>query len=143
VLLVEDNPINQAVAGAMLKKLGLLVVVAANGQEALDRFTSDRNFNLVFMDVQMPVMDGFEATRQLRLFESEHSLKRTPVVALTANAMAEDREACLAAGMDSFLAKPMSKQALREIVMSWGGLVIVPASEERSAQRTLPGAPSS
>ena len=121
VLLVEDNPINQAVAGAMLEKLGLVVIVAVNGQEALDRFKSDRDIDIVFMDVQMPVMDGFDATRQLRLFESAQSLKRTPVVALTANAMAEDREACLAAGMDDFLAKPLTKQALRAVVMRWSG----------------------
>jgi CheY-like chemotaxis protein len=100
VLLVEGNQINQAVAAAMLEKLGLVVIVAVNGQEALDRFKSDRDIDIVFMDVQMPGIDGFAATRHLRLFESGQSLKRTAVVALIANAMAEGRDACLAAGMD-------------------------------------------
>ncbi|WP_295883529.1 hybrid sensor histidine kinase/response regulator [uncultured Thiohalocapsa sp.] len=114
VLLVEDNPINQAVAGAMLEKLDVTVVTAVNGAEALERLTHDDAIDIVFMDVQMPVMDGFEATRRLRKLEAEQGRVRLPVVALTANAMAHDRHACLEAGMDDFVAKPMTKQALRE-----------------------------
>ena len=120
VLLVEDNAINQAVARAMLQKLGMEVVIASNGQEGLNRFMADRGIGIVFMDVQMPVMDGFEATRRLRQFEAEQSLPSTPVVALTANAMAEDRAACLSAGMDDFLSKPMTKAALRDMIERWG-----------------------
>jgi len=121
VLLVEDNPINQAVASAMLQKMGLSVELAENGREALERYGADRDFALVFMDVQMPLMDGFEATRRLRSLEAQEGLRRVPVVALTANAMTEDREACLAADMDDFLAKPMTKEALRGVLERWLG----------------------
>jgi CheY-like chemotaxis protein len=112
-LLVEDNPINQAVARAMLDKLGVTVVTAVNGAEALERLTHESDIDIVFMDVQMPVMDGFEATRRLRALEAEQKRTRLPVIALTANAMTHDRQACLAAGMDDFVSKPVTKQALR------------------------------
>jgi PAS domain S-box-containing protein len=119
VLLVEDNLINQAVARTMLEKLGLEVVTAADGREGVESFTADPDVKIVFMDVQMPIMDGYEATRRLRDYETEHTLPRTPVVALTANAMAEDRDACLAAGMDDFLPKPITKEELRSVVDRW------------------------
>jgi CheY-like chemotaxis protein len=116
VLLVEDNPINQAVARAMLEKLDVVVVTAVNGAEAVERLTHDAEIDLVFMDVQMPVMDGFEATRRLRGLEAELGRGRLPVVALTANAMAHDRQACLEAGMDDFVPKPITKAALKEAI---------------------------
>jgi PAS domain S-box-containing protein len=115
-LLVEDNPINRAVAGAMLTKLGVEVVTALNGAEALERLCSDAAIDIVFMDVQMPVMDGFEATRRLRQREREQGLTPLPVVALTANAMSHDRVACMDAGMDDFVPKPMTKQALKDAI---------------------------
>jgi PAS domain S-box-containing protein len=106
VLLAEDNPVNQQLATLMLRRLGHEVVVAANGAEALAR-VAEGGFDLVLMDMQMPVMDGIEATRRLRA--EGHAL---PIVAMTANAMDVDRERCLEAGMDGFLAKPVRAQAL-------------------------------
>jgi signal transduction histidine kinase/DNA-binding response OmpR family regulator/HPt (histidine-containing phosphotransfer) domain-containing protein len=108
VLLVEDNAINQRVAGAMLKRLGLTVLLATHGGEAV-AMVREQAFDLVLMDCQMPVMDGFEATRQIRAWEAGggRGARTLPVVALTANAMVGDREACAAAGMSDYLAKPI------------------------------------
>ncbi|MBK8325490.1 MAG: response regulator [Betaproteobacteria bacterium] len=111
VLLVEDNIINERVATAMLEKRGCRVSVAHDGEEALAACES-RTFDAVLMDMQMPVMDGLEATRRLREREAALRHARTPVLAMTANAMEEDREACLAAGMDDFLAKPIRPDEL-------------------------------
>jgi two-component system sensor histidine kinase/response regulator len=105
ILLAEDNPVNQMVATAILAKRGHVVRVAGNGQEALDAFQRDR-FDLVLMDVQMPGMGGFEATAAIRDLERATG-KRIPIVALTAHAMMGDREACLDAGMDGYLTKPI------------------------------------
>ena len=118
VLLVEDNLVNQKVARAMLERMGHRVLVAADGAKGLDAFAQG-GIDLVLMDMQMPVMDGLEATRQLRRMEQDRGLPRTPVLALTANAMAEDRDACLAAGMDDFIAKPMNKAGLAAAVERW------------------------
>ncbi|WGS47726.1 response regulator (plasmid) [Burkholderia sp. JSH-S8] len=111
VLLVEDNPVNQQIALAMLEDTGYVVEVAENGREALERLAADR-FDVVLMDCQMPLMDGFEATQWLRLREAETGAPRLPVIALTANAISGDRERCLAAGMDDYLSKPFSRDAL-------------------------------
>lgn len=111
VLLVEDNPVNQLVASEMLMSLGCTVRVANSGQESL-RAMADEPFDLVFMDCQMPEMDGFEATRRWRLDEALRGSTRLPVVALTANAILGDREDCLAAGMDDYLPKPVSREQL-------------------------------
>ncbi len=114
VLLVEDNPINQKVASRMLEKLGCWVDLAANGEEAVEKWRQE-NYDLVFMDCQMPVMDGYEATRRIR--ELEQATKtRTPIIALTANAMSIDRNRCLEAGMDEHLAKPISRDLLRRLL---------------------------
>jgi CheY-like chemotaxis protein len=110
ILLVEDNPVNQKLARAVLEKGGHAVTVAGNGAEALDLIAGG-HFALVLMDVQMPVMDGLEATRLLRARESGHG-GHLPVIAMTANAMAGDREQCLAAGMDDYVAKPVRPQEL-------------------------------
>jgi two-component system, sensor histidine kinase and response regulator len=104
ILLVEDNPVNQAVAEGMLARLGHTVVIAENGEEALARTARDR-FDLIFMDMQMPRLDGVGATRAIRAREGDGP--RTPIVAMTANALDAEREACLAAGMDDHLAKPI------------------------------------
>jgi PAS domain S-box-containing protein len=116
VLLVEDTEVNQLVASRMLTKLGFEVDVARNGVEALDAVRSNP-YALVFMDCQMPVMDGYEATRQLRRQERDAgSTPRLPVIAMTAAAMAGDRERCLHAGMDDYLSKPLTIAALRALI---------------------------
>jgi signal transduction histidine kinase/CheY-like chemotaxis protein/HPt (histidine-containing phosphotransfer) domain-containing protein len=111
VLLVEDNEVNQEVARAMLEGAGHRVEVAGDGSEAVQQCLPGR-FDCVLMDCQMPVMDGLEATRRIRARERASGSARMPIVALTANAMAGDRERCLAAGMDDFLAKPFDTRSL-------------------------------
>jgi CheY-like chemotaxis protein len=115
VLVVEDNPVNQAVAMEMLATLGCTWGLAANGREALEAIAQDI-YDVVLMDCQMPDMDGFEATRALREREAAAGAPRLPVIALTAHAMAGDREQCLAAGMDGYLAKPYGQQQLEETI---------------------------
>jgi CheY-like chemotaxis protein len=112
LLLVEDNLINQKVGVGMLTRLGHQVAVANNGQEALDQLVA-QPFDLVLMDMQMPVMDGLEATRRLRVREAHQGLPRTTVIAITANAMASDEAICRAAGMDGFISKPLQAAALK------------------------------
>jgi CheY-like chemotaxis protein/HPt (histidine-containing phosphotransfer) domain-containing protein len=116
ILLAEDNEVNQRVAVRMLEKLGFRVDVAANGRQALEALDA-MNYDLVLMDCQMPEMDGFEATRALRL--KEGGGRRTPVVAMTANAMEGDRERCLEAGMDGYLPKPVRPDELADAVGQW------------------------
>ncbi|MBB6157610.1 signal transduction histidine kinase/CheY-like chemotaxis protein [Pseudomonas sp. JAI115] len=115
VLLVEDNPVNQLVAKGMLGKLGCDVVVAAHGAEALDQLEHDE-FDLVLMDCNMPVMDGYEASRQIR---QSGRWPHLPIVALTANAMSEEREHCRAAGMSDYLAKPFRREELAALLDQW------------------------
>lgn len=117
VLLVEDNDINQDVACTMLGKAGHRVEVANDGAQALYKFAQGK-FDLILMDCQMPVMDGFEAARSIRAREARSGLGRTRIVALTANAMAGDRERCLAAGMDDVLSKPFDTMSLLAAVAS-------------------------
>ncbi len=116
VLLVEDNIVNQKVATRMLEKLGCGVDVAANGEEAL-HLLDIVEYTLVFMDCQMPVMDGFEATRAIRDAEGRHS--HVPVIAMTAATMQGDRERCIDAGMDAHVSKPVSVSDLREVLDTW------------------------
>ena len=110
VLLAEDNPVNQRVAMLLLQKRGYDVTVVGDGRQAVDAYSRDK-FDLVLMDVQMPEMDGFEALQAIRELESV-SGQRTPVIAVTAHAMSEDRDRCAAAGMDAFLTKPLSSARL-------------------------------
>jgi len=117
VLLAEDNPVNQELAAAMLKNLGLQVTMACNGAEALALLDAQA-FDLVLMDCQMPVMNGYEATAALRAREPAGG-PRLPVIALTANALEGDRDQCLAAGMDDYLAKPYTKARLAEALGRW------------------------
>jgi CheY-like chemotaxis protein len=113
VLLVEDNPVNQKVARIFLERLGCEVMLASHGLEAVAAFAAGR-FELVLLDLQMPVMDGYTATGRLR--EREAHGTRTPIVALTASAMSGQRERCLAAGMDELLTKPLDVERLREVL---------------------------
>lgn len=118
VLLVEDNPVNALVAGAMLEQMGQASVHCADGTQAL-HMAAPGQWALVLMDCQMPGLDGLEATRRWRDLEKAGGWHRTPIVALTANAGAEDRQRCLEAGMDDFLAKPVELDALRRCVLRW------------------------
>jgi CheY-like chemotaxis protein len=118
LLVVEDNPINQRVAQHMLTRLGHSVDVVQNGREALERLARER-YDLVFMDCQMPEMDGFEATKSIRSPTSTVLEHNVPVIAMTANAFSEDRERCLAVGMNDFLAKPVDRSALTQLIERW------------------------
>jgi CheY-like chemotaxis protein len=118
VLLVEDNVINQEVAQALLEVIGCHSEVVGNGLEALARLPAGHDFDVVLMDCQMPEMDGYEATRQLRAREAPGG-RRLPVIALTANAMAGDRELCLATGMDDFISKPFQLAELEQALDKW------------------------
>ncbi|MBP1205257.1 signal transduction histidine kinase/CheY-like chemotaxis protein [Duganella sp. 1411] len=119
VLLAEDNPVNVEVASAMLEGLGLDVSRACNGQEAL-RSVQAGDFDLILMDCQMPVMDGFAATTEIRRHEQQRGRSRSlPIIAITANALQGDRESCLAAGMDDYLSKPFTQQALGQTIGRW------------------------
>jgi len=118
VLVAEDNAVNQEVAMALLKTLGCTCVVVRDGRAALDALSVPHSFDLVFMDCQMPEMDGYEATRRIRELETR-TQQHVPIVALTANAMSGDRELCLAAGMDDFLSKPFRLRQLAATVEKW------------------------
>jgi len=115
ILLVEDNPVNQLVAEGLLEDIGYDVTIANDGQEALDRLHSER-FDAVLMDCQMPVLDGFEATRQWREHERSNGLPALPIIALTANAVVGDRERCIDAGMSEYVTKPIDSERLEEIL---------------------------
>ena len=117
VLLVEDNPVNALVADASMAQMGLQVTLATDGQQALDLLIpGPHGFDVVLMDCQMPLLDGIEATRRLRVHEEEAGLPNVPVVALTANAMPQDRQRCTAAGMDDHLAKPFKHEDLAAVL---------------------------
>jgi CheY-like chemotaxis protein/HPt (histidine-containing phosphotransfer) domain-containing protein len=124
VLVVEDNIVNQQVAGLLLERLGCRVDTAANGKEAVEMVTSI-GYDVVFMDCQMPVMDGYEATREIRAREvgSTH----LPIIAMTAHAMAGAREACLAAGMNDYVSKPVRREAFQRTLEQW-----IPAAARRA-----------
>ncbi len=119
VLLVEDNPVNREVATNMLKGIQCHVVEAVNGQEAVDKI-QQMHFDLVLMDCEMPIMDGYAATTAIRSWETRQAkAERVPIIALTAHAQPEDRRRCLATGMDDYLSKPFSMADLRSMVGGW------------------------
>ena len=115
IFLVEDNPINPKVIARMLQKLGQRVNIASHGQEAFDTFQRE-TFDLILMDMQMPGIDGLEATVMIRTHEKTHRLAAIPIIALTANAMPEDRQRCIAVGMNDFLTKPLKISTLRQVL---------------------------
>ena len=118
VLLVEDNAVNRMIGAEMLKSFGVEVIEAEDGQQALTQLEKQR-VDLVLMDIQMPILDGYAATRSAREREARLRLPRVPIVALTANAFDEDAQQAMAAGMDAHLAKPYSREQLRELVKRW------------------------
>jgi signal transduction histidine kinase/CheY-like chemotaxis protein len=120
ILVVEDNPTNQMVIRALLGKLGLRVDVAGNGQVAVDAIANGASPDLILMDLQMPVMDGLEATRRIRGWEQDGQRPRVPIIALTAGAFEEDRQNCRDAGMDDFLTKPVDIKRLSAVLIKWG-----------------------
>jgi signal transduction histidine kinase/DNA-binding response OmpR family regulator len=126
VLVAEDTPVNQRVVIRMLETAGCRADAVGNGREAVEA-VARLPYDLVFMDCQMPEMDGLEATRIIRAAEGENGGRRVPIVALTANALQGDRERCLAAGMDDYLAKPVTKEAFVAALRRWGGEAPAPA----------------
>jgi two-component system sensor histidine kinase/response regulator len=117
VLLVEDNLVNQEVGCELMRRAGLVVDLASDGQQAIDAARAQATpYDLILMDVQMPVMDGLEATRQIRQLTG---YERTPIIAMTANAFSESRTACLAAGMSDFVAKPVVPDTLFKTLAKW------------------------
>jgi CheY-like chemotaxis protein len=117
VLVAEDHPINQVVARKVLEHLGQQVTLADNGEQAVEAVVQTQaGFDLIFMDIQMPVLDGFGATRRIRLYEQTAGHRRTPIVAMTAHAIEGYRERCVAGGMDGYVTKPVDrKQLIQEI----------------------------
>jgi signal transduction histidine kinase/CheY-like chemotaxis protein/HPt (histidine-containing phosphotransfer) domain-containing protein len=130
VLLVEDNPVNRTVAMRVVSLIGLSVESAEHGKEALDKLSYGK-FDLVLMDCQMPVMDGYTATRTRRTLEEERKLPHIPIIAMTANAMVGDREKCLASGMDDYLTKPLNRGLLEQTLRKW-----MPANAKTRVEHT-------
>lgn len=120
IMLVEDNKLNQRLMESSLRRFGLHIELAGNGLEAVEKYQADpHKYSLIIMDIMMPVMDGLEATRQIRIFEQIHNL-RVPIIALTANTFNADRERCLAYGMDDYLAKPLNMELLAQSFRNLG-----------------------
>jgi CheY-like chemotaxis protein len=128
ILLAEDNPVNQKLAVSMLSKGGYGVEVAQNGIIAIEKFKANPHaFNLIFMDLQMPEMDGYEACRQIRALK----LNDVPIIAMTANALRSDRERCLEAGMNDYVAKPIRRETVFKMIKKW---ILEPQSEHGDIQ---------
>lgn len=137
LLLVEDNPVNLMVAQRLVGLLGLQCETADNGEKALERMMQG-NLDIVLMDCQMPVKDGYTATREWRQHELSNNLRRLPVIAMTANAMAGDRQKCLDAGMDDYLSKPVDRRLLEATLARW--LAARPVSADPPAAAAPPSA---
>ena len=118
VLIAEDNAVNQLVIKTFIPQDRYEIFLAENGAEAVELFKSQKP-DLVLMDISMPVLDGLEATQQIRRYEAEAGLHATPIIATTAHVMQEDRDRCADAGMDDFLAKPIKKGALDQMMADW------------------------
>ncbi len=145
VLLVEDNPVNRQVAQRLISLIGLSYVVAENGKEALEQI-QQQPFDAVLMDCQMPVMDGYTATRIQRQNEAQTPGKRIPIIAMTANAMAGDRDKCLNTGMDDYMSKPLNRALLEQTLRRWlpAGATsrnVAAASKPTHAAPTTPAVP--
>ncbi len=118
VLVVEDNLVNRKLCHAMLTKLGCNVTFAEDGLQMIETFAPD-TYDVMLVDMQLPHMDGCAATEHVRKIEKERGYLRTPIVAMTANVLSEDRNRCMEAGMDDFLAKPLSQANLRSAIAKW------------------------
>jgi CheY-like chemotaxis protein len=139
VLLVEDNAVNRQVAQRLLSLVGVSFEIAENGKEAIDRLEHGQ-FDAVLMDCQMPILDGYGATRAVRRLESDGARKgHVPIVAMTANAMAGDREKCLAAGMDDYMSKPLNRALLEQMLRKW--LPKTATSRAHAAAAATPASP--
>lgn len=125
ILLVEDNAVNQKVAKRMFQRIGYQIEMVANGKEAIEAMEL-KHYPIVFMDVQMPIMDGISATKIRRFREKDLHLKRSTIIAMTANAFQEDKDQCLASGMDDFLCKPVKIQDLANMLQKWSGKIAEP-----------------
>ena len=136
VLLVEDNDMNQIVASEIMRDQGLVVDIAENGAIALE-MVQESGYDIVLMDMQMPVMDGLEATVAIRQLDGFETL---PIVAMTANAMEQDRERCLAAGMNDFVSKPIDPEQLWRVLLQWAPHTTGAASKSARARGAV-GAP--
>ena len=127
VLVAEDNEINALLMRSLLTRLGHQVVIATNGEEALESWLAAKSagtpYDLVLMDIQMPGLDGIETTKRIRVNEAAGAGRRTPILALTANTLVEDRYACFEAGMDGFLVKPLDREKLAEALSRLGAQV--------------------
>ncbi|WP_174875134.1 response regulator [Vogesella oryzae] len=135
VLLVEDNLVNQKLGITLLERHGYQVTVAANGQEALE-LVAAQHFDLILMDMQMPVMDGLEATRRIRAQEAEHG-GHLPIIAMTANVMSGDRERCIQVGMDGYIDKPITAAKVFEEIARVQGGIVMPAKVEHAATHNV------
>jgi CheY-like chemotaxis protein len=135
VLLAEDNPINQKVALAFLKRWACEVTVVPDGKQAVEAMR-EHQFDAVLMDCHMPVMDGYQATAAIRAFEA-HSGRHTPIVAMTANALQGDRERCITSGMDDYVPKPVKPDVLHGALSRWAGSGIDIAPVERAVPLTV------
>jgi polar amino acid transport system substrate-binding protein len=136
ILLAEDNLINQKVAQLQINKLGYALHIVNNGQEALETLTgpSGHIYSAVFMDCQMPVMDGFKSTMAIRIAEAQSSRARMPIIAMTANAMQGDRERCIEAGMDDYVSKPIAPAELAKALERWAGSPVLRTPEATAVQ---------
>jgi signal transduction histidine kinase/DNA-binding response OmpR family regulator/HPt (histidine-containing phosphotransfer) domain-containing protein len=135
VLVVEDHPVNQMLARELLERWGHSVTIAGNGAIALEAL-AERTFDLVLMDMQMPVMGGIEATRRIREREAAAGSRRVPIVAMTANAMPSDRDACLEAGMDGYVSKPIGIDDLYQAILAHTGGVSLPEARDDPVGKT-------
>jgi CheY-like chemotaxis protein len=136
---VEDNATNQRVASLMLAKLGCQVDLASDGREAIQKWT-DLDYDAVFMDCQMPGMNGFDATAEIRRRETaiQGNSRRTPIIAMTAGAMPSDKDHCLAAGMDDYVSKPVSLEVLGSVLRRLDGSSVAATEVEPGGPADFP-----